>query len=96
MSKFARLTVKVPIDDAMQIAQLRGHLREVLEERGIESVDLVAEANGEAPAEMLPDTAPRKGRIYWPAAEVVIAMDRPERAPAKPKPRNGSSARAQT
>ena len=79
MSKFAKVTVKVPVDDGLHISQLRDHLRNALEERGIESLDLEPdETNGV----MLAD-APRKGRIYWPAAEVVMTIDRPLKEPAR-------------
>jgi hypothetical protein len=78
MSKYAKLTVRVPVDDALHVAQLRDHLRDILEERGIEALDLFAEPDGEANGAVL---APRKGRIYWPAAEVVMAIDRPPPSP---------------
>jgi hypothetical protein len=83
MSKFAKLTVRVPVDDALHIGQLRDHLRDVLEERGIETLDLKPpEPNGETES-MLPDS-PRKGRVYWPAAEVVLGVERPPPPPEKP------------
>jgi hypothetical protein len=89
VTKFARLNLRVPIDDALPVGQLRDHLRDALEERGIETLDLKAEPpNGETDT-MLPN-APRKGRIYWPAAEVVMAT---ERAPP-PAPQNKAGKRA--
>lgn len=83
MSKYAKVTVKVPIDDALSIIQLRDHLKDALEERGIESLDLKPALNGEA---VLGDV-PKKGRVYWPAAEVVMTVERPLKEPAKPTKR---------
>lgn len=80
MTKFARLNITVPVDDGLPIGQLAEHLHGVLEERGMEALDLVLVPNGDA---TLPDT-PRKARVYWPAATVVRAIERP---PAEPKPK---------
>lgn len=88
MSKFAKLTVRVPVDDALHVAQLKDHLRDVLEERGIEVLDLKLEFNGEA----VLDGTPKKGRIYWPASEVVLAVERPPKEPPKPGKRTRAEA----
>ena len=81
MTKFARLNVTVPVDDVLPIGQIAEHLRDVLERLGMESLDLASAPhdddsipNGEAA--LLGDT-PRKARIYWPAAAVVRAVERP-------------------
>jgi hypothetical protein len=76
----------VPVDDALHVGQLRDHLRDALEQRGIEILDLVVEANGEPG--ILADSAPRKGRVYWPAAEVVMTIERPPTAPPQRKGRS--------
>lgn len=81
MTKFARLNITVPVDDALPIGQLAEHLTGVLEERGMEALDLVVAPNGEG--SMLTD-APKKARVYWPAATVVRAIERP---PTEPKPK---------
>jgi hypothetical protein len=80
VSKFARLTVKVPIDDALPVRQLIDHLRDALEERGIEVINLRTELNGE---EMMLAEAPKKARIYWPASEVLMSVERPPKEPVK-------------
>jgi len=83
VTKMVRLTVRFPADDALHVTQIRDHLRDALEERGIEALQVIEELNGEP---LLAD-APRKGRIYWPAAEVVVAVDRAPPQPAKPTKR---------
>ena len=88
MSKYAKLTIRVPVDEALHVMQLRDHLRDALEERGIESLDLNPEMNGEA---VLGDIVPKKGRVYWPAAEVVMTVERPLKEPT----RTAKRARAQ-
>lgn len=88
MTKMVRLNLRFPADDALHVIQIRDHLKEALEERGIESLDVIADPNGEATLTELP----RKGRIYWPAAEVVLAVERaPPAQPARArKPREAA------
>lgn len=88
MTKMVRLTVRFPADDGLHVMQIRDHLRDALEERGIEVLDIASEMNGD---DALVET-PRKGRIYWPAAEVVLAVERapPAQATKARKPREAA------
>lgn len=88
MTKMVRLNLRFPADDALRVIQIRDHLKEALEERGIETLVVISEPNGEPTLTELP----RNGRIYWPAAEVVVAVDRAPPQPAKPTKRGQRTA----
>ncbi|HTB47061.1 MAG TPA: hypothetical protein VK741_25815 [Acetobacteraceae bacterium] len=81
MTKFATMTVRVPVDDALAVIRVRDHLQAALEQRGTESLPVPVNGGGEPE---LPDTPPAAGRIHWPATSVTLAAERP--APAARKP----------
>jgi hypothetical protein len=98
VTKFARLNVTVPVDDALPVGQIADHLRAVLERLGMESLDLASAPHDDASipngeAQLLGET-PRKARIYWPAAMVVRAVERPPSTPATTRKRAGRAAEA--
>ena len=73
--KLARMTVTVPVDDHLPIQQLVTKFKEQLQDKGTDSMDISAAPAAEG--ETLPTDLPTKGRIHWPAAEVVISMREP-------------------
>lgn len=86
--KLARFVIKVPVDEALLIEQVREHVRKFLDERGTESVTLSAPAD--VPEGQLGDM-PKIARIHWTAVEVVKAMEPAPQAP--PDPKGGRSRR---
>jgi hypothetical protein len=72
------MTVRVPIDDVLPVIAVQEHLRDVLEQRGTEVIQL-PQGNDDS-SELLKD-APQSGRVHWPAVEVVQLYARFPTAP---------------
>lgn len=91
MVKMARFLIKVPVDEALLIEQLREHVRKFLDERGTETVTLFSGADTspatETPEGQLVD-APKVARIHWTAVEIVKAMEPAAPPPPDPKGRS--------